>query len=131
MQHRLNFKALSRALSIRTQLSKYLKRFDIPLVSSNGDSIPIQRCLVSGYFRNAARVQPDGSYRSLREGATLHVHPSSVLFTRNPPGGGYVVYHEVVETTKRFMRDVTAVKEGWLVELAPHYYTVREQRHVY
>lgn len=67
-QHRLNFKALSRALSIRTQLSKYLKRFDIPLVSCGEDHTKVRRCLTSGYFRNAAVVQPDGTYRSVREG---------------------------------------------------------------
>jgi len=67
--------------------------------------------------QNAARMQPDGTYRSAREGATLHVHPSSVMFTRQP-STGWVIYHEVVETTKSFMRDLTVVEEEWLVELA-------------
>ncbi|BGP14033.1 hypothetical protein JCM10213_005618 [Rhodosporidiobolus nylandii] len=125
--HRLNFKALSRALSIRTQLSKYLKRFDIPLVSCGEDHAAIRRCLTSGYFRNAAVAQPDGTYRSVREGAILHVHPSSVFFTRNSPSP-YIIYHEVIETTKRFMRDCTAIEQDWLVELAGHFYSFREQR---
>ncbi|GAA5876533.1 hypothetical protein JCM8547_009418 [Rhodosporidiobolus lusitaniae] len=125
--HRLNFKALSRALSIRTQLSKYLKRFEIPLVSCGEDHAAIRRCLTSGYFRNAAVAQPDGSYRSVREGAILHVHPSSVYFTRNSPSS-YIIYHEVIETTKRFMRDCTAIEQDWLVELAGHYYSCRETK---
>ncbi|KWU46401.1 P-loop containing nucleoside triphosphate hydrolase protein [Rhodotorula sp. JG-1b] len=123
--HRLNFKALSRALSIRTQLSKYLKRFDIPLVSCGEDHTKVRRCLTSGYFRNAAVVQPDGTYRSVREGTVLHAHPSSVLFTRTPPSP-YVIYHEVIETTKRFMREITAIEQDWLVELAGHYYSIKE-----
>lgn len=65
--HRLNFKALSRAVSIRQQLGKYLQRFSIPLKSCEGDTVAIRRCLVSGYFKNAAKVQPDGSYTLLRE----------------------------------------------------------------
>ena len=69
VQHRLNFRALSRALSIRTQLAKYLKRFEIPIVSCGEDHTSIRRCLTSGYFRNAAVLQPDGTYRSVREGA--------------------------------------------------------------
>lgn len=74
---------------------------------------------------------PDGTYRSAREGAVslasigspaltlqiLHVHPSSVMFTRQP-STGWVIFHEVVETTKSFMRDLTVVEEDWLVELA-------------
>jgi len=47
----------------------------------------------------------------------LHVHPSSVMFTRQP-STSWVVYHEVVETSKSFMRDVTVIDEEWLVELA-------------
>ncbi|GAA5829523.1 hypothetical protein JCM11251_000190 [Rhodosporidiobolus azoricus] len=124
--HRINFKALSRALSIRTQLSKYLKRFEIPIVSCGEDDTKIRRCLTSGYFRNAAVAQPDGTYRSVREGAILHVHPSSVFFTRNSPSP-YIIYHEVIETTKRFMRDCTAIEQDWLVELAGHYYSFRER----
>jgi len=67
--------------------------------------------------KNAARMQPDGTYRSAREGAILNVHPSSVMFTRQP-STGWVIFHEVVETTKSFMRDLTVVEEEWLVELA-------------
>ena len=33
-----------------------------------------------------------------------------------------VVYNEVVQTAKYYMRDVTAVESTWLVELAPHFY---------
>lgn len=109
--HKLNFKALSRAVSIRQQLSKYLKRFDLPILSSSADedgSTAIRQCLAAGYFRNAAKVQHDGTYRSIPDGIILHTHPSSVLFTRTPPTG-YVIYHEVVETTKRFIRDITVV----------------------
>lgn len=45
----------------------------------------------------------------------LHVHPSSVLFNRAPPSG-YVIFHEVVETSKRFMRDLTVIEEvSWIL----------------
>ena len=129
--HRLNFKALSRAVSIRQQLSKYLQRFRIPLVSavatSDGDgaaaATAIRRCLVSGYFKNAAKFSPDGTYRLLREqdrnsaAATLHVHLSSVMFTRTP-STGFVIFHDVIETTKIFMRDLTVIDSDWCVAAA-------------
>lgn len=65
----------------------------------------------------------------------LHAHPSSVLFTRVPTTS-FVIYHEVsvcfkrssarlirghlkvIETTKRFMRDITSIEQDWLPELA-------------
>ena len=108
--HRLNFKALSRAVSIRQQLSKYLKRFEIEVKSCGSDHAAVRRCLVSGYFKNAAKFQPDGTYRSIREQAILYPHPSSVMFTRTPKSG-IVIFHEVIETSKRFIRDITVVEQ--------------------
>ncbi|KAK4705720.1 hypothetical protein P7C70_g482, partial [Phenoliferia sp. Uapishka_3] len=80
-----------------------------------------------GYFRNAAKLMPDGTYRSVREGAVLHAHPTSVLFTRIPTKQ-FVIYHEVIETTKRFMRDMTSIEQDWLPELAPHYYSFKSKQ---
>jgi ATP-dependent RNA helicase DDX35 len=49
---------------------------------------------------------------------TLHVHPSSVLFTRMP-ATGFVVFHEVIETSKSFMRDLTVIDQ---VQYIPVFY---------
>jgi ATP-dependent RNA helicase DDX35 len=65
-------------MSIRTQLKKYLQRFEIPIVSCGEDATKVLRCLTSGYFRNAARVMPDGTYRSIRENAVRLLSPSSL-----------------------------------------------------
>uniref|UniRef100_A0A672T4F3 RNA helicase n=1 Tax=Sinocyclocheilus grahami TaxID=75366 RepID=A0A672T4F3_SINGR len=65
-------------------------------VCAAGDPDVILRCIVSGFFANAARMHHSGSYR--------------------------VVFNEVVQTSKYYMRDVTAVESSWLVELAPHFY---------
>lgn len=122
-QHKVNFRALSRAVNIRSQLEKSLSRYGIKNggESCEGDGVRLRRCLTSGYFGFAARMLPDGSYRSVRENASLFVHPSSVLFNRSPPTK-WVIFHEVVETQKRFIRDLSVIEEDWLLELAPHYY---------
>lgn len=39
------------------------------------------------------------------------------MFTRTA-STGWVIYHEVIETSKSFMRDLTVIDEEWLVELA-------------
>ena len=49
--HRINHKALSRAVSIRKQLKKYLERFGIKSSSCEGDAKRLRRCLVTGYFK--------------------------------------------------------------------------------
>ncbi|ORY95080.1 hypothetical protein BCR43DRAFT_531967 [Syncephalastrum racemosum] len=112
----LNFKALSRAISIRNQLARYLKRFDVPIASE-----AIRKCLASGFFAQAARAEQDGSgyFRSVRDNVRLAIHPDSVLFNRNPQ---WVVFHEVVETNQAYMRDLTVIEPDWLAELAPHFY---------
>lgn len=69
--HRLNFRVMSRAVNIRSQLEKYMSRFGIVRggESCEGDAIRLRKCLTSGFFGFAARMQPDGSYRSVRENA--------------------------------------------------------------
>lgn len=36
--------------------------------------------------------------------------------------GFRVIYNEVIQTSKYYMRDVTAIESAWLLELAPHFY---------
>jgi pre-mRNA-splicing factor ATP-dependent RNA helicase DHX16 len=38
----------------------------------------------------------------------------------------WVLYHELVLTSKPMMRIVSEIKPEWLVELAPHYYSQKE-----
>lgn len=37
-----------------------------------------------------------------------------------------MVYHELVLTSKEFMRTVSEIKPEWLVEIAPHYYNKKD-----
>jgi hypothetical protein len=34
----------------------------------------------------------------------------------------WLVYHELVFTSKEYMRQVLEIKPEWLIEIAPHYY---------
>ncbi|CAL5365006.1 unnamed protein product [Camellia sinensis] len=38
----------------------------------------------------------------------------------------WVVYHELVLTTNEYMQQVTELKPEWLVEIAPHYYQLKD-----
>ncbi|KAI1497394.1 P-loop containing nucleoside triphosphate hydrolase protein [Biscogniauxia marginata] len=120
----LNFKALTRAVSIRAQLKRYLERFGIA-VDENLKAPPakaeqVLRCLTTGYFAHAAKRQADGSFRNIEGGTTLYAHPSSLMFNRK---ADWVIFHEVMETgNKIFIRDITKIERGWLLEYAPGFY---------
>nr|XP_045013681.1 probable ATP-dependent RNA helicase DHX35 isoform X2 [Jaculus jaculus] len=118
--HFLNYKGLVRAAAVREQLKKLLVKFQVPKMSSEGDPDPVLRCIVSGFFANAARLHSTGAYRTIRDDHELHIHPGSVLYAEKPPR--WVIYNEVIQTSKYYMRDVTAIESAWLLELAPHFY---------
>lgn len=113
--HSLSFRALSRAISIRAQLKKFMQRFKLPLKSCAGDASRLCRCLVSGYWRNSAKWIADGTYRSLRGNKVLEVHPTSVLFTRKPRSG-WVVFHEMEESKITQIRIITEIEPDWLLD---------------
>ncbi|KAK6084912.1 helicase associated domain-containing protein [Seiridium cupressi] len=127
-ENQLNFKAMSRAVSIRTQLKRYLERFGITIdetiktsAASKGEQI--RRCLTAGYFAHAAKMQPDGSFRNVEGGTVLHAHPSSLMFNRKAE---WVVFHEVMETgNKTFIRDITKIEKKWLLEYASDFYQLK------
>ncbi|KAI6863945.1 ATP dependent RNA helicase [Hortaea werneckii] len=135
-QHYLNFKSMIRAVSIRNQLRRYLERFGIDVTESLGSGQGvlraggqppeerIRRCLTSGYFAHAARMQADGTFRTIDGGTTLHAHPSSLMFNRK---ADWVIFTEIMETgEKTYIRDVTKIEKGWLTEYAPEYYRVKQ-----
>ena len=84
--NRLNYRSLQRAVSIRSQLKRYLERFGIQEdTTKRVESIePIQRCLTTGYFAHAAKMQPDGTFKTVSGGLTLYAHPSSLMFVSLP-----------------------------------------------
>ncbi|KAF6821248.1 helicase associated domain-containing protein [Colletotrichum sojae] len=133
-EHKLNFKTMTRAVSIRAQLKRHLENFGITVDESLGGkqgqqkqdntqkAEQIRRCLTSGYFAHAARMQPDGTFLNVSGETTLHAHPSSLMFNRK---ADWVIFHEVTETaTKIFIRDITKIEKNWLVEYAPEFYKV-------
>lgn len=100
----LDYKAMGRAVSIRTQLKRYLERFGISVDESLSSAAglkgqddhgakardkgeAIRRCLTTGFFAHAARMQPDGSFRPVggSSGTVLHAHPSSLMFVCRAP----------------------------------------------
>ncbi|KAI8182352.1 Pre-mRNA-splicing factor ATP-dependent RNA helicase-like protein cdc28 [Colletotrichum sp. SAR 10_86] len=119
----LQQRSLTRARDVRDQLAKLCERVEVsPSTCGSSNLTPIKRALTAGFFPNAARLQRSGdSYRTVKKNATVYVHPSSVLMGVDPPIR-MLVYFELVQTTKEYMRSCMPIEAKWLAELAPHFY---------
>lgn len=99
---------------------------DLQVVSSGTDWDIVRKCICSAYFHNAARLKGLGEYVNLRTGIPCFLHPTSALY-----GMGftpeYIVYHELIMTTREYMQCVTAVDGEWLAELGPMFYAVKDK----
>lgn len=132
-ENHLNYKSMVRAVSVRSQLKRYLDRFGVIVdetlsskaaqndtASTVSKAEQIRRCLTGGYFAHAARMQADGTFRNVQGGSILHAHPSSVMFNRK---SDWVIFHEIMQTgDKTYIRDITKIEKGWLLEYAPEFY---------
>jgi len=126
IRHFLHAKALRRAREIRDQLQDIMTSNKMELVSCGTDWDAIRKCICAGYYHQAAKVRGIGEYINLRTSVTVQLHPTSALY-----GLGflpdYVIYHELILTSKEYMSTVTAVDPHWLAELGGVFYSVKEK----
>ncbi|VVA92575.1 unnamed protein product [Arabis nemorensis] len=119
----IQVRSMKRARDIRDQLERLLERVEIK-VSSNFHNLDlVRKSIVAGFFPHTAKLQKNGSYRTAKHPLTVHIYPSSGLSQVLPR---WVVYHELVLTSKEYMRQVTELTPNWLVEIAPHYYQLKD-----
>ncbi|KAG5992030.1 hypothetical protein E4U52_003109 [Claviceps spartinae] len=123
----LQQRSLTRARDVRDQLAKLCERVEVaPSTCGASNLRPIKRAITAGFFPNAARLQRSGdSYRTVKNNTTVWVHPSSVLMAVDPPEK-MVIYFELVQTTKEYMRGVIPIETKWLAELAPHFHKKKD-----
>ncbi|SPC61824.1 probable PRP16 - RNA-dependent ATPase [Ustilago sp. UG-2017b] len=125
-RHFLHPKTLRKAREVRLQLEDILKAQKLGLISCDTDWDGIRKCITAGYFHQAARSAGIGEYVNCRTGIKMFLHPTSALY-----GLGYspeyVVYHQVVLTSKEMMSTVTHVDPNWLAELGGAFYSIKER----
>ncbi|KAJ1959883.1 DEAH-box ATP-dependent RNA helicase prp22 [Dispira parvispora] len=116
-------RSMRRALDIRKQLLGFMDRYKHDMVSCGKNYTQVRRAICAGFFTHAAKKDPTEGYKTLVEGTPVFIHPSSALFNKSPE---WVIYHELVLTTKEYMREITAVEPKWLVEVAPRFFQVAD-----
>ena len=128
VRHFLYPKALRRAREIRDQIHAIMVMQKMEIVSCGTDWDVIRQCICSGYYHQAAKVKGIGEYINLRTSVTVQLHPTSSLY-----GLGYlpdyVIYHELILTSKEYMSTVTSVDPHWLADLGGVFYSLKSKNY--
>uniref|UniRef100_A0A1Q3F626 RNA helicase n=1 Tax=Culex tarsalis TaxID=7177 RepID=A0A1Q3F626_CULTA len=119
----IQFRSMKRARDVREQLVGLMQRVEIEMVSGLPETINIRKTITAGYFYHIARLSKGGNYKTAKHNQSVIIHPNSALFEELPR---WVLYHELVFTTKEYMRSVIEIESKWLLEAAPHYYKPKE-----
>ncbi|CAL9088587.1 unnamed protein product [Musa textilis] len=119
----IQVRSMKRGRDIRDQLEGLLERVEIEPTSNLSDLDAVKKAITSGFFHHSAKLQKTGAYKTVKNPQTVYIHPSSGLAEVLPR---WVIYHELVLTTKEYMRQVTELKPEWLIEIAPHFYQLKD-----
>jgi pre-mRNA-splicing factor ATP-dependent RNA helicase DHX38/PRP16 len=124
--HFVHPKTMRKVKEVHSQLLDIMKSQRLEHRSSGGHWDVVRRAICSSYFYNSARIKGIGEYVNMLTGLPASLHPASALY-----GLGYtpdyVVYHELILTTKEYMSCVTAVEGEWLALDGPMFFSVKEQ----
>jgi pre-mRNA-splicing factor ATP-dependent RNA helicase DHX16 len=137
----VQYKSMKRARDVRDQLVNLCERVEINLKQpiskddddnnipmilysrDSGESTQIRKAITSGFFYHTAKLQKNGIYKTVKHKQSVQVHPSSCLLKDVPK---WIIYHELVFTSKEYMRQVIDIDPKWLTETAPHFYHLKD-----
>ncbi|SBT87830.1 pre-mRNA-splicing factor ATP-dependent RNA helicase PRP43, putative [Plasmodium malariae] len=123
-EYYLNHRAMTSAQNVRSQLLRTMERLNLKIVSINPSNpdyyVNIRKSILSGFYQQVAYKTSKGYYITVKDIQIVTLHPSTV-FQINPE---WVIYHELILTTKNFIRTVTKIDGKWLLEMAKDYYAL-------
>ena len=125
----VNYVALRRALEIRTQLTRSLRRYGrvqaMGLVTDQTDARgrAIRQCVTAGFFFNVAKLANDGRYYTLRGQHMVTPASGSILHSHGDVSE-YIVFGETHDGSRGGIeiRSCSTIEARWLREIAPHYW---------
>ena len=124
----IHWRSIKSAQSIHQQLESILNRQGI-VPNSSDSKIPLsqrlRQSLCYGLFCNVARIGASRrSFRTMDGHSTIaYIHPSSALFGYEG-SLDWVVYFELVDTAKTYMKTLCPIQYSWVQELLPQLHDV-------
>ncbi|CAG8552421.1 8284_t:CDS:10 [Ambispora gerdemannii] len=116
-QNFINKRNMKIVLDVQNQLIPLCNRIGISNTVSCGiDYDRLIRCLLNGFIRNTAMLQPNNTYKTI----CVSIHPSSVMCNKKVEA---VMYTELVLTSRPYMKYVTLVQTNWLQEMMSSSYS--------
>ncbi|CAH8390153.1 unnamed protein product [Eruca vesicaria subsp. sativa] len=119
----VNSGSLKLARDTYREIREHVEQMGFNVSSCGNDMLEYRRCLAASFFLKAAQRQMDGTYRALESGEIVHIHPTSVLFHSKPE---CVIFDEFIQTSKKYIKNLTRIDHLWLAELVPHHYKIDE-----
>uniref|UniRef100_A0A8C7YHV7 RNA helicase n=1 Tax=Oryzias sinensis TaxID=183150 RepID=A0A8C7YHV7_9TELE len=122
----IHWRALKSAFSVETQLREILLRLqDFPVETFDGNKSELFRqCLCTGYFTNVARRSVGKVFCTMDgHGSMVHIHPSSSLFDQEAELN-WVIFHDVMVTSRVYIRTVCPIRYEWVKDLLPKLHEV-------
>ncbi|TDL14988.1 DUF1605-domain-containing protein [Rickenella mellea] len=108
----------------RAQLDDAMKFQKLELISAGTDFDVVRKAIISGYFHQAARVKGIGEFVNIRtDFQRIFILPACFMSLADTTT--CVVYHELILTSKEYMKQVTAIDARWLAELGSTFYSVK------
>lgn len=105
------------------------------LLTTKGDDIKtcspqqlkenICKAFTAGYFFQLGKRRPKYAFEKLSssgEQKNVFLHPSGSLF-RKKPVPEWIIFHEVMETTKAYMIGAIVTKPQWVREYSPEFFS--------
>ena len=127
--HYIHWRSLKTAHSIVSQLKSIVNKQEIKRGRDEEVSTPlserVRQSLCYGLFCNTARLAPSKrSFRTMDGHSTIaYIHPGSALFGCED-SLDWIIYHEIVDTAKTYLRTICPVRYGWVKDLLPRLHEV-------
>ncbi|KAG5416812.1 hypothetical protein I9W82_005542 [Candida metapsilosis] len=126
----IQYKSLHRAREIRKQLALIMQKRKLPFYRAKNDD-DIRRCLCAAFYHQSAKLVKMGvhgtpEFVNLRHNyMKMYLHPTSSLLNSNL-SSNFVIYHDLILTSKEYMNYVTCVDPMWLLEYGYVFYSIPE-----
>ncbi|KAI5963496.1 uncharacterized protein KGF55_002376 [Candida pseudojiufengensis] len=116
----LQMRSLVRAKEVKRQLTTIMAKRKLPILRSYNDE-DIKKCLCASFYQQSAllvknHINGTPEFQNLRHSyMKMYLHPTSGLNNSNL-SSNFVIYHELVLTSKEYMNYVTCVDPMWLLQ---------------